>query len=75
MINPMDRIRHIIESLNKEIETIKLENVLEDELKVRLEQSQKDFILKEKLKFVTFLGRIFVRRRGSMELYEILVLC
>ena len=52
MINPMDRIRHIIENLNKEIETIKLENVLEDELKVRLEQSQKDYILKEKLRLI-----------------------
>lgn len=52
MTNPMDRIRLIIENLNKEIETIKLENVLEEELKVRLEQSQKDFVLKEKLKLI-----------------------
>lgn len=52
MVNPMDRIRHIIENLNKEIETIKLENVIEDELKVRLEQGQRDFILKEKLKLI-----------------------
>jgi len=50
--NPMDRIRLIIENLNREIETIKLENVIEDELKVRLEQSQRDFILKEKLKLI-----------------------
>ena len=35
MVNPMDRIRLIIENLNREIETIKLENVIEDELKVR----------------------------------------
>ena len=52
MVNPMDRIRLIIENLNREIETIKLENVIEDELKVRLEQSQRDFILKEKLKLI-----------------------
>jgi len=52
IVNPMDRIRLIIENLNKEIETIKLENILEDELKVRLEQGQKDFILKEKLKLI-----------------------
>lgn len=52
MTNPMDRIRLIIENLNKEIETIKLENVLEDELKVRLEQGQRDYILKEKLKLL-----------------------
>jgi len=52
MVNPMDRIRLIIENLNKEIETIKLENALEDELKVRLEQGQKEFVLKEKLKLL-----------------------
>lgn len=52
MINPMSRVRAIIETLNKEIETIKLENTLEDELKVRLEQSQKDYVLKEKLKLI-----------------------
>lgn len=52
MINPMNRVRTIIENLNKEIETIRLENTLEDELKVRLEQSQKDYVLKEKLKLI-----------------------
>ena len=52
MINPMNRVRAIIETLNKEIETIRLENTLEDELKVRLEQSQKDYVLKEKLKLI-----------------------
>ena len=52
MINPMSRVRAIIETLNKEIETIRLENTLEDELKVRLEQSQKDYVLKEKLKLI-----------------------
>ena len=52
MINPMNRVRAIIENLNKEIETIRLENTLEDELKVRLEQSQKDYVLKEKLKLI-----------------------
>ena len=52
IINPMNRVRAIIETLNKEIETIRLENTLEDELKVRLEQSQKDYVLKEKLKLI-----------------------
>ncbi len=52
IINPMDRIRLIIENLNKEIETIKLENVLEDELKVRLENGQKEYILKEKIRLL-----------------------
>ena len=52
MVNPMDRIRLVIENLNREIETIKLENIIEEELKVRLEQSQRDYILKEKLKLL-----------------------
>ena len=51
-INPMERIRLIIGNLNKEIETIKLENAIEEELKVRLEQGQRDFVLKEKLKVI-----------------------
>ena len=51
-INPMERIRLIIGNLNKEIETIKLENAIEEELKVRLEQGQRDYVLKEKLKVI-----------------------
>lgn len=52
LVNPISRLRLLIENLNKEIETIKLENAIEDELKVRLEKGQKEYILKEKLKLI-----------------------
>ncbi len=52
MINPMNRIKLIIEDLNREMETVKLENRLEEELKDRLDEEQKNYILKEKIKLI-----------------------
>jgi len=52
IINPMNRIKLIIEDLNREIEIVKLENKLEEELKNRLDDEQKNYILKEKLKLI-----------------------
>ena len=40
--NPMNRIREITLDLSKEIETVRLENEIEDNLKVKLEEEQKD---------------------------------
>lgn len=51
-VNPMNRIKLIIEDLNREMETVKLENQLEEELKVRLDEDQKNYILKEKIKLI-----------------------
>ena len=51
-VNPMNRIKFIIEDLNREMETVKLENTLEDELKERLDEEQKTYILKEKIKLI-----------------------
>ena len=52
MSNPMNRIRMIIEDINKEIKTIKLENDIESKLKDRLEDSQREFVLREKIKII-----------------------
>ena len=52
MINPMNRVRAIIEDLSKEIETVKLENQIEDSLKVRMEEEQKEYMLKEKIRLI-----------------------
>ena len=52
MINPMDRIRKIIEDLSKEIETVRLENEIEDSLKVRLEEDQREYMLREKIRLI-----------------------
>jgi len=51
-VNPMTRIKLIIEDLNREMETVKLENRLEEELKTRLDDEQKNYILKEKIKLM-----------------------
>ncbi len=50
--NPMLRIRNIIEDLSKEIETVRLENQIEDNLKIRMEEEQKEYMLKEKIRLI-----------------------
>ena len=50
--NPMVRIKNIIEDLSKEIETVRLENDIEDNLKVKLEEEQREYMLKEKIRLI-----------------------
>ena len=52
MPNPMNRIKFIIEDLNKEMETVKLENSLEESLKEKLDEEQKNYILREKIRLI-----------------------
>ena len=52
MPNPMNRIKFIIEDLNKEMETVKLENELEENLKEKLDLEQKNYILREKIRLI-----------------------
>jgi ATP-dependent Lon protease len=52
MPNPMNRIKLIIEDLNKEMETVKLENSLEESLKEKLDEEQKNYILREKIRLI-----------------------
>ena len=52
MPNPMNRIKYIIEDLNREMETVKLENEIEDNLTSKLDEEQKNYILKEKIKLI-----------------------
>ena len=52
MPNPMNRLKLIIEDLNREIETVKLENVLEENLKDKLDEEQKNYILREKIRLI-----------------------
>ena len=49
---PMNRIREITLDLSKEIETVRLENEIEDNLKVKLEEEQKEYMLREKIKLI-----------------------
>ena len=50
--NPMNRIREITLDLSKEIEIVRLENEIEDNLKVKLEEEQKEYMLREKIKLI-----------------------
>jgi len=52
MLNPIERLKCIIEDLNKELETIKLENELELSLKEKLDESQREYILREKIRII-----------------------
>lgn len=51
-INPMDRLKSLVVDLSKEIETVKLENQIEDDLKGRLEEEQREYMLKEKIRLI-----------------------
>lgn len=50
--NPISRVKNIIKDLNKEMETVKLENQIDEDLKERLDEDQKNYILKEKIKLI-----------------------
>ena len=48
----ISRLRYLVEDLNKEIETVKLETDIESNLKDRLDIEQKKYILREKIKLI-----------------------
>lgn len=52
LCNPISRIKNIIQDLNREMETVKLENEIDDALRERLDEDQKNYILKEKIKLI-----------------------
>ena len=52
IINPKKRIERLIEDLNKELETTKLENELELNLKQKIDESQKEYLLREKIRII-----------------------
>ena len=51
-INSNKRARILIEDILVELEIIALENKIDDDLKIRLDDSQKEFILKEKVRLI-----------------------
>lgn len=52
MTNPMIRVKSLIEDLNREMETVKIEQEIEENLQNRLDEEQKNYILKEKIKLI-----------------------
>lgn len=51
-VNPFQRIRLLLEDLNKEIETIQLENEIESSLKEKIDASQREYLLREKIRII-----------------------
>lgn len=52
MLNPVDRLKLLMEDLKREIETIKLENEIELSLKDKIDDSQRDYLLREKIRII-----------------------
>lgn len=50
--NPFLRTKMLIRDLHKELETVKLEQQIEQTLKSRLDDSQKEYVLREKIKLI-----------------------
>jgi ATP-dependent Lon protease len=77
-INPLYRAHKLIEDLNLELEVIRLDETIEDKLQTSLEDSQKEFILKEKLNQIKeLLGEDeesdteeFIRKAKDLDLEE-----
>lgn len=67
--NPITRTKLLIQDLNKELETVKLEQDIEETLKNRLDESQKEYVLREKLKLIKEeLGEVDIRSNDISKL-------
>lgn len=51
-VNSFERINLLIEDLNKEIETVNLENEIELSLKEKIDASQREYLLREKIRII-----------------------
>ncbi len=51
-INPIDRVKMLLDDINRDLEVIKLEKKIEDEVRVQLDDAQREFVLREKLKAI-----------------------
>ena len=52
MTNPMNRLKLTIEDLQKEIETVKIEDEIETTLKSKIDIEQRNYILREKIRLI-----------------------
>ena len=51
-LDPTKRLEMLIKDLNKELETIELENEIESSLKEKIDASQKEYLLREKIRSI-----------------------
>jgi len=52
LVSPMERMHCLLEDLSKEIETIQLENEIENSLKDKIDSSQREYLLREKIRIM-----------------------
>jgi len=72
-INAMRRARRLIEDLKIEMEVVKLDEKLEESLKVELDEHQKEFILREKITQIKKeLGEESAREREVEKYFELI---
>ena len=71
--NPISRVKNIIKDLNREMETVKLENRIDEDLKERLDEDQKNYILKEKIKLIKEeINEVDIKDNDIEKLYNII---
>ena len=51
-LNPTKRLEMLLKDLNKELETIQLENEIESSLKEKIDASQREYLLREKIRII-----------------------
>lgn len=69
IFHPVLRIRSLLEDLNREIETVKLENEIELSLKEKIDASQRDYLLREKIRIIKEeLGEVTIKDSEIEEL-------
>ena len=70
-VNSIERLELIINKINEELENFKIEKELESKVKRNFEESQREFLLREKLKVIKQeLGDISIKEDSNDELKE-----
>lgn len=70
-VNALKRAQSLIEDLNIEIEVIKLDQEMDDNLRVKFQEQEKQIILKEKIKMLNQeLGNSLTKEEAIISLYE-----
>ena len=65
------RVKMILDDINQDMEIVKLEEKIEDEVNKSLEESQKEFVLREKIKVIKEeLGEMDTKEQELVELEE-----
>ena len=70
-ISPVNRMEMILEDIYKEIEMVNIENELDNKVRNELEDTQREYILKQKIKYMKEeLGEVSLKEEEVKELIE-----